>query len=133
VNEFANLTGDVGTVMRMNNLIKVEELALTALAVFLYHFLPYAWWWFAVWFLAPDLSMVGYLAGPRVGAFTYNLVHHKAVAVAVYIAGYFAGSHAMELAGLVMLAHSSLDRVLGYGLKYPDAFKHTHLGTIGVR
>jgi hypothetical protein len=117
----------------MKNLIRVEELALAALAVFLFRGLGYAWWWFAVLFLAPDLSMIGYVAGPRVGAFTYNLVHHKAVAIAVYIGGYFAGSHAMEFVGLVMLAHSSADRVLGYGLKYPDSFQHTHLGTIGAR
>jgi hypothetical protein len=115
----------------MQNLIKVEELALAALAVFLFRFLGYAWWWLAVLFLAPDASIVGYLAGPRVGAFTYNLVHQKAVAVTLYIVGYFAGSHAMQLAGVVMLAHSSADRVLGYGLKHTDAFQHTHLGTIG--
>ena len=114
----------------MKDLLRVEELALAALAVFLFRFLGYAWWWMAVLFFAPDASMVGYLAGPRVGAFTYNLVHHKAVAVAVYIVGYFAPSHAMQLAGVVMLAHSSADRVLGYGLKYPDSFKHTHLGTM---
>jgi hypothetical protein len=114
----------------MKELLRIEELALAALAVFLFRGLGYAWWWFAVLFLAPDLSMVGYIAGPRVGAVTYNLVHHKAVAVTVYIAGYFAHSHAMQLAGVIMLAHSSTDRVLGYGLKYPDAFKHTHLGTL---
>ena len=114
----------------MKELLRIEELALAVLAVFLFRGLGYAWWWFPVLFLAPDVSMIGYAAGPRVGAATYNLVHHKAVAVAVYIAGYFAKSHAMQLAGLVMLAHSSADRVLGYGLKYPDSFKHTHLGTI---
>ena len=114
----------------MKELLRIEELALAALAVFLSRFLGFAWWWFAVLFFAPDASMVGYLAGPRVGAFTYNLVHHKAVAVAVYIAGYFASSHAMQLAGLIMLAHSSADRVLGFGLKHTDSFKHTHLGTM---
>jgi len=114
----------------MRELLRIEELALAALAVFLFRFLGYAWWWLAVLFLAPDVSMIGYAAGPKVGAFTYNLVHHKAVAVAVYIAGYFASSHPVQLAGVVMLAHSSADRVLGYGLKYTDSFKHTHLGTI---
>jgi hypothetical protein len=114
----------------MKELLRIEELALAVLAVFLFRGFGFAWWWFAVLFLAPDVSMIGYLAGTRVGAATYNLVHHKAVAVAVYIAGYFAHSHAMQFAGLIMLAHSSLDRVLGYGLKYPDSFKHTHLETL---
>ena len=29
--------------------------------------------------------------------------------------------------GLVWLAHIGFDRVLGYGLKYPEGFKETHL------
>jgi hypothetical protein len=30
------------------------------------------------------------------------------------------------------MAHIGLDRALGYGLKLPDDFRHTHLGTIGA-
>jgi hypothetical protein len=112
----------------MRSLIRLEELFLALLSVFLFRFLDYAWWWFPALLLAPDLGMVGYLAGPRVGALIYNLLHHKATAVAAYVIGALAGSHFLQLIGLVMLAHSSLDRVLGYGLKYPDSFKHTHLG-----
>ena len=115
----------------MKNLLRLEELFLTILAIFLFRPLNIAWRWFALLFLAPDLGMLGYLAGPRVGALTYNLIHHKAVAVAAYIAGAWLGSPALQFAGLIILAHSSLDRVLGYGLKYPDAFQHTHLGMIG--
>lgn len=115
----------------MRNLIRLEELFLALLAVFLFRFLDYAWWWFPALLLTPDVGMVGYLAGPRVGALTYNLLHHKATAVAAYVIGALAGSHFLQLIGLVMLAHSSLDRVLGYGLKYPDSFRHTHLGTSG--
>ena len=115
----------------MKNLLRLEELFLGLLAFFLFRPLNIAWWWFALLFLAPDLGMLGYLAGPRVGAFTYNLVHHKALAVAAYIAGAWLGSPVLQFAGLIILAHSSFDRVLGYGLKYPDAFQHTHLGMIG--
>jgi hypothetical protein len=115
----------------VKKLIAVEELFLVLLALFLFRTLDIAWVWFLLLFLAPDLSMLGYLAGPRAGAFTYNLVHHKAVAVAVYIAGALLGSQAIQFAGLLLLAHSSFDRILGYGLKYPDAFEHTHLGMIG--
>src|SRR5690348_16139572 len=115
----------------MKNLIAIEELFLTLLCLFLFRTLGIAWWWFPALRLAPDLSMLGYAAGPRVGAFTYNLVHHKAVAVAVYIVGAWLGNAPVQFAGLILLAHSSLDRVLGYGLKYPDAFEHTHLGMIG--
>ena len=115
----------------MKNLIGLEELFLALLSIFLFRSLGYAWWWFPLLLLAPDIGMVGYLAGPRVGAVTYNLVHHKAVAIAAYVVGALMGSPLLQLAGVIILAHSSLDRVLGYGLKYPDSFKHTHLGMMG--
>ncbi len=115
----------------MKTLLKIEELLLAALAFYLFLQLDYAWWWFLVLFLAPDLSMLGYLLGPKAGAWSYNLVHHKGVAVALFVLGAYAQVQWLQLAGLVMLAHSSLDRVLGYGLKYPDSFQHTHLGRIG--
>lgn len=115
----------------MTNLLKLEELALFLLGLYLFTLLPYAWWWFPVLFLAPDLSMVAYLGGPRPGAWTYNLVHHKGTAVLAYAAGALLAVPVLQLAGVILLAHSSLDRVFGYGLKYPDAFSHTHLGRIG--
>lgn len=115
----------------MKIILQLEELFLTLLAFFLFRSLNIAWWWFALLFLAPDLSMLGYLAGPRVGALTYNLVHHKAVAVTAYVVGAWLGSPVLQFVGLIILAHSSFDRVLGYGLKYADAFQHTHLGMIG--
>ena len=115
----------------MKNLLRLEEFGLVLLAVFLFRSLNIGWWWFALLLLAPDLSMVGYLAGPRAGAFTYNLFHHKAVAVTAYVLGAWLGSPVLQFAGLIILAHSSLDRILGYSLKYPDAFQRTHLGVMG--
>jgi len=114
----------------MKNLIKLEELALFAGAVFLlYQFhLHIAWWLYMILFFSPDIGMLGYLINTKAGAFTYNLFHHKAVVVAVIAIGYFLKNDAVELYGLIMLAHSSFDRVLGFGLKYPDDFKHTSLG-----
>jgi hypothetical protein len=116
---------------KMKNLLKLEELSLLLLAIYLFSRLDYAWWWFAVLFLAPDLGMIGYAAGPRVGALTYNLLHHKGVAIGCYLIGVMSGSQLLQLVGLIMLAHASFDRILGYGLKYADAFTHTHLGMIG--
>ena len=115
----------------MKNLLRIEELFLVLLSVFLFAPLDIAWWWFVLLFLAPDLGALGYLVNPRVGAFTYNLTHHKAIAVTAYLSGARAGSSPLQFAGLIILAHSSLDRVLGFGLKYPDSFQHTHLGKIG--
>src|SRR5688572_22423899 len=115
----------------MKTFISIEELFIGLLALFLFGTLGYDWWWFPLLLLAPDLSMLGYLAGPRVGAFTYNFFHHKAVAVTCYVVGTLIVSTPLQFAGLILLAHSSFDRVLGYGLKYPDSFEHTHLGMIG--
>jgi hypothetical protein len=115
----------------MKSLLRFEELTLAAFAVYLFAGLGFAWWWYPALLLAPDLGMLGYLGGPRLGAFTYNLLHHKGVSVGLFVAGGLAGLSSLQLAGSVILGHSSLDRVLGYGLKYPDSFQHTHLGTIG--
>lgn len=115
----------------MKNLLRLEELALFGLAVVLFTMLDISGWWYALLFLTPDLSMLGYLHTPRAGAFTYNLVHHKGTAVALYLLGLLTGFPWLQFAGVLMLGHSSFDRVFGYGLKYTDAFKHTHLGMIG--
>jgi hypothetical protein len=115
----------------MKNLLRLEELLLFALALFLFSQLDYGWGWYALLFLAPDLSMVGYLANPQVGARTYNLIHHKGIAVAVYVLGYLFSVPWLMFTGTLLLGHSSLDRVFGYGLKYSDAFQNTHLGRIG--
>jgi hypothetical protein len=115
----------------MKNLLKLEELAELLAAVLLFRTLPFAWWWLPALFLAPDLSMLGYLAGPRVGAACYNLVHHKGLALAVCMAGWGFGRPTLLLAGTVLLAHAAFDRLLGYGLKYTTGFQHTHLGAIG--
>ena len=115
----------------MNRFLKLEELGLFLLSIFLFSQLDFAWWVYPVLLLAPDLGMIGYLSGPGVGAATYNLTHHKGLAAVLYGAGILAGIPILALAGVIMLGHSSLDRVLGYGLKYPDSFQHTHLGWIG--
>lgn len=115
----------------MNTLLKLEELFLFGFALFLFSGLDYGWGWYALLFLAPDLSMIGYLANPRLGAWTYNLVHHKGLSVALYGLGYLLSIPWLMFTGTILLGHSSFDRVLGYGLKHEDAFQNTHLGRIG--
>jgi len=83
--------------------------------------------------LAVDISMVGYLAGPRAGAFVYNVAHNQATALIVLGAGVVTGSAPVLLAGAVLAAHTGMDRLAGYGLKYPTSFGDTHLGRIGKR
>lgn len=115
----------------MGTLLKLEELGLTALSIWLFAGTGSPSWLYPALLLAPDLGALGYAAGPRVGAATYNLLHHKAVAVVLILAGAWLTLPVLTLAGAIVLGHSSLDRVFGYGLKYPDTFRHTHLGWIG--
>jgi len=112
-------------------LLRLEGLALFAAMVLLYSTRGGPWWLFAVLFLAPDLSFAAYLAGARIGGMVYNAVHVTAVPIVLLIAGFaFDQSLAASIA-IIWLAHIGMDRAAGYGLKYPDAFNHTHLGRIG--
>lgn len=110
--------------------LQIEEAAITALTIYgltsLNLHLP-LWAWVPLFF-APDVSMLGYLLGTRVGAFTYNLFHHRAMAIAVIAAGLFLHHDAITAGGLLLLSHSAFDRMMGFGLKYSDGFKNTHLG-----
>ncbi|WP_323716870.1 DUF4260 domain-containing protein [Paracoccus aminovorans] len=91
-------------------------------------------WGVAVWLailLAPDLAMLGYLAGTRAGAALYNLVHLYALPFLLAAAGVALGSTGLIAGGGLWLAHIGIDRALGYGLKLPSGFRDTHLGRIG--
>jgi hypothetical protein len=114
----------------IKNSLKIEELAMFAFSLYLFNQLPYAWWVFPLLLLTPDIGMLGYLANPRMGAWMYNVFHHKGLAILVGAAGLYAGLPFLMLAGTILFAHASFDRMLGYGLKYTDSFHHTHLGEI---
>ena len=115
----------------MKKLIQAEELVIFAACLYYFPALGLSWWWFAACILLPDLSMIGYLANARIGAYTYNLFHHRGVAVAVFVAGVVLKSTPIQFAGFILFAHASMDRMLGYGLKYEKGFRFTHLGEIG--
>lgn len=101
------------------------------LGLTLFATLDYAWWIFFVLLFVPDISMTGYLFGNRSGAMVYNMIHHKGLAIAVYAVGFITAEPILSLIGIILFSHASLDRILGYGLKYTDSFQHTHLGRIG--
>ncbi|MDC7997277.1 DUF4260 domain-containing protein [Gilvibacter sediminis] len=111
--------------------LKLEELAQFGLAIYLFSLLDFAWWWFPALLLTPDVGMLGYIANARIGALTYNLFHHKGVAIAVYMFGVIFQNQELLLAGCILFGHSAMDRLMGYGLKYPDSFQNTHLGRVG--
>jgi Domain of unknown function (DUF4260) len=115
----------------MKKLLTLEEIAQFLLGIFLFSRLDFAWWWFPALILAPDLSMLGYLVNPKIGAWLYNFFHHKLLAIIVFVLGYYVDNQTLTLAGTILFSHSAMDRIFGYGLKYEDAFTNTHLGKIG--
>lgn len=120
-----SVTGGVRTLLRL------ESAALAAACMVFYSYFEGSWWMFALLLPAPDLSFLGYLAGPRAGAAAYNAAH---AAILPMLLGIFAmvmpSALAMHLS-LIWCAHIGIDRALGYGLKYDAGFTFTHLGRIG--
>jgi hypothetical protein len=117
----------------MDIAIKIEEAALTAVSIYFlskYNLGLPVWGWVLLFF-TPDLSMLGYLISTRIGAFTYNLFHHRGIALALVATGFLLHLDILITGGLLLAAHSSFDRMLGYGLKFSDDFKHTSLGWMG--
>ncbi|HRH36791.1 MAG TPA: DUF4260 domain-containing protein [Flavobacteriales bacterium] len=126
----------------MKILLRLEELAqfLLCLSVLVLNDVP--WWVYPILLLGPDIGMLGYLHSGRVGAITYNLFHHKGIALLLVVGAalsdistLLASRTPMEtsvlLIGVILYGHASMDRALGYGLKFGDHFQHTHLGWIG--
>jgi Domain of unknown function (DUF4260) len=108
-------------------LLRLEEAVLLTATLFAYQHLHASWLLFAVLFLTPDLFMLGYLVNPRIGAVTYNLAHTLTLPLVLLLASYLLNwRHALALA-LIWTAHLALDRLLGFGLKYPTFFKDTHI------
>ena len=111
----------------MKNVIRIEEAALFVLSVVVFSRTGYPWWLFPALLFVPDLGMAGYAVNAKIGAYVYNVVHHRALSITLYIVGLYVSSGILQLIGIILFAHSTLDRVFGYGLKYTDEFKHTHL------
>lgn len=115
----------------MKTLLRLEEAAMFGASIVIFSGMDFAWWWYPALILAPDIGMLGYVVSSRAGALTYNLLHHKGIAILLCCAGFYLSNDWVGLAGLIMFGHASMDRMLGYGLKYGDSFHHTHLGWIG--
>ena len=119
--------GNVRTTLRL------EGAALLLGALVAYQQVGAGWGAFALLFLVPDLSMLGYLRGPRVGALLYNAAHATLGPAALIALGALTTQPVALALGLVWLAHIGFDRLLGYGLKYATGFGDTHLGRVGRR
>jgi hypothetical protein len=116
----------------MKNVLRLEEAAMAALGIYFLtiHNLHISIWLWLLIFFSPDVSMIGYLANTKVGATCYNIFHHKGKAIVVVGIGCYMKIEVVIATGILLFAHSSFDRILGYGLKYYSSFNDTHLGKI---
>ncbi len=114
--------------MKPTTLLRAEGLALLLAATYLFHLSGRSWGFYAAVFLLPDLGMLGYLAGPRWGAWIYNLTHTTVLPLAwgLGLAALKVAPAAFALP-VLWLAHIGFDRCLGFGLKRPEGFSRTHL------
>lgn len=112
-------------------ILRLEGALLGAICIWLFAGTGFSWWLFAVLLLSPDLTMLGYTRGPRVGAIIYNAGHSWLGPGLLAAAGHFGGSPLWLALATIWGTHIGIDRALGYGLKYASGFAHTHLGLIG--
>lgn len=120
-----------GAIGGVRTTLKIEAAVILTASLIAYGRTEFGWIWFAVLFLAPDLSMLGYFAGRRIGAISYNLAH--SYATPLFLGGIGLAAHVAAALPLMLIwtAHIAFDRLLGYGLKYASAFGDTHLGRVG--
>jgi hypothetical protein len=114
-------------IVNPKTLLRLEGAAVLIVSLVGYRWSNGGWIEFILVFLVPDLSMIGYAANACVGAATYNALHTYIGPFA--LAGYsiWTGHSSALLISLIWIAHIGLDRMLGFGLKYPTRFKDTHL------
>ena len=110
--------------------LRLEGLVVLALAIGLFFTTHEPWWLIPLIIFLPDLFMIGYLGNTRIGGFLYNLGHTYLLPAIVCAVSLWQRSDFGLAIGLLWFAHIGMDRVGGYGLKYPDSFKHTHLGSL---
>lgn len=112
-------------------LLRAEGLAVALTSIIAFSRSGAPWWLFTALILAPDLSILFYLAGSRLGAASYNAVHTYLGPIVLFVAAAALAAPTGIALALIWSAHIGIDRVLGYGLKYSDGFSSTHLGRIG--
>ena len=113
--------GSIGMVLRL------EGLAVLGLAIFAYGRLDYSWLVFVLLLLWPDIAVVAYAINTSMGTAVYNMLHtYIFPIILITVSILLSWSFGIQFA-LIWFAHIGMDRLFGYGLKYPSAFKDTHL------
>lgn len=109
---------------------KLESAAILIALLAVYYELDFSWFWFVLLILMPDIFMVGYLKNPKVGAVVYNIGHSYFVPIALWFLSHHIESLFWIALAIIWAAHIAADRMLGFGLKLPEGFKHTHMGQL---
>ncbi|GAA0413717.1 MAG: DUF4260 domain-containing protein [Bacillota bacterium] len=105
----------------------LEGAAVLMISIFFYAMYDFSWFVFAIFLLVPDISMVGYMKNTKSGATLYNIFHSYILPVLLVVIGFLFLYSFLIMIALIWIAHIGMDRMIGYGLKYPTAFKDTHL------
>ena len=102
----------------MKNITRVEEAAMAILSIYLMLSLNLniAWWIYIVLFFIPDISLIGFSMNNKPGIMIYSIIHHKALAVFLWLCGIYLGIEYITLAGLILFGHTSFDRFVGLSL-----------------
>ncbi|MCB8976125.1 MAG: DUF4260 domain-containing protein [Ardenticatenaceae bacterium] len=111
-------------------LLHLEGAAVLITALIFYGQNGYSWWLFALLLMAPDLSAIGYLHSQTIGSLCYNAVHTYVLPIALTVLSLLLNWELGLQLALIWLAHIGMDRLVGYGLKYPDGFKVTHFNKV---
>lgn len=114
-------------VLKIKTVLKLEGLAVFLTCLYFYSKLDASWLLFVLLWLLPDVSMIGYFKNLKLGAFLYNLIHNYILALLIIVIGLWQGDNFTISLGVILASHIGLDRFFGYGLKYIDNFKHTHI------
>ncbi|MFJ8100003.1 DUF4260 domain-containing protein [Lysinibacillus sp. NPDC096212] len=116
--------------MKLRKIISLEYLIAFLVSIFFYKYFEFSFLYFILFLLLPDITMLGYIVNTKIGALFYNIGHSLVVPAILLIIGFATVSPPLLMASIIWLAHIFLDRTLGYGLKYDDAFTKTHLQQI---
>lgn len=111
-------------------LLHLEGTAVLVAALIFYGQNGYSWWWFALLLLTPDLAALGYLHSQALGSLCYNIVHTYVLPITLAMLSLLLNSDLGLQLAIIWLAHIGMDRMVGYGLKYPDGFKITHFNKV---
>jgi|SRR5690606_6936752 len=124
------LINSIGGIYLNKILLHVEGLAVLVLSLYFYWDSQFSWVLFLILLFAPDISMLGYVINNRIGARIYNIFHTYTIAIIIIFVGLLFENETALAIGLIWSSHIGMDRMIGYGLKYPTDFKDTHLNRV---